>query len=145
MLFLRNLNRFGLLATLVLLALFSTSLFLSASVVSAAAPTSASDCKGESVFDNSVHPAVCRTPISAKGLPQPKANTAELKIILGIVFGIVGALSLLIITVSGFRYVLSAGDPQTMSKAKNGIVYALVGLVIALAAEAIVAFVVDKL
>ncbi len=64
---------------------------------------------------------------------------------MSVVFGIIGALALLMITVSGLRYIISAGNPEKTSKAKNGIVYSLVGLVIALSAEAIVTFVVKRL
>jgi|SRR5665213_1388027 len=68
-------------------------------------------------------------------------NGGTIPAILGIVFGIAGGLALLMITVSGLRYILAAGEPEKISKAKNGIIYALVGLAIALAAESIVGYV----
>lgn len=83
--------------------------------------------------------------ISPEGLPQANTNTDTIKTVLSIVFVTIGALALLMITVSGLRYILSAGDPQKASKAKNGIIYALVGLAVALAAEAIVTFVAGRL
>jgi len=90
--------------------------------------------------------AVTQTQISPKGLPNRNAaGTDDLQTVLAIVFGIVGALALLVIVISGFRYVLAAGDPQKMSKAKNGIVYAIVGLAIAITAQAIIAFVVGRI
>lgn len=87
--------------------------------------------------------------ISPGGLPHvdvssnPHSNV--LGTLLSITFGIVGALSLLMITVSGLRYITSAGDPQKTAGAKNGIVYSLVGLIVAITAEAIVVFVVNRL
>ena len=78
-------------------------------------------------------------------LPQVTAEHTQLHDILQIVIGIVAAVSVLFIVVSGLRFVLSAGDPQETAKARNTIVYALVGLVVAVAAEAIVTFVVDRL
>lgn len=83
--------------------------------------------------------------IKPGGLPKPVADEGSIRSILAIVFGIVGALAVLMITVSGLRYILSAGDPQKISKAKNGLVYSLVGLAVALMAEAIVVFVVERL
>lgn len=83
--------------------------------------------------------------ISAGHLPQPPANQSELSTALSIVFGIIGALALLMITVSGLRYITSAGNPEKTSRAKNGIVYAIVGLAIAISAEAIVAYGVKNL
>ncbi|MDB5170382.1 MAG: rane protein [Candidatus Saccharibacteria bacterium] len=85
------------------------------------------------------------TEISPGGLPTGAANEATIKTILSIVFGIIGALSLLMITFSGLRYITAAGDPQKTAQAKNGVVYALVGLALALAAQAIVSFVVGRL
>jgi hypothetical protein len=78
-------------------------------------------------------------------LPTADAGTDTLKTILSIVFAIIGALALLMMVVSGLRYVLSAGDPAKITKAKDGIIFALVGLLVAITAEAIVAFVVDRL
>lgn len=85
--------------------------------------------------------ALTATDISARGLPHADADAAHLKTALQIFFVLIGALALLMITISGLRYVLSAGDPQRVSKAKNTLIYALVGMVIALSAEAIVALV----
>jgi len=84
------------------------------------------------------------TDIQPNGLPTTSANTNELQQVLQIVFGIIGALAFLMIVVSGLRYVLSAGNPDRTSRAKNGIIYALVGMVIALLAEALVTYVVKS-
>lgn len=89
------------------------------------------------------------TQIDIKALPGANnpdmAGTGELRLIMGLVFGVVGALSLLVITISGFRYVTSAGDPKQIAQAKDGILYAVIGLLVAISAEAIVAFVAGKL
>ena len=85
------------------------------------------------------------TDISPGGLPKAATDTDQIKTILAIVFGIVGALALLMLVISGLRYIVSGGDPGNISKAKDGIIYALVGLLIALTAEAIVVFVVSEL
>lgn len=78
-------------------------------------------------------------------LPQVNADSASLQTILGIVYGIIGALALLFIVVSGFRYIISDGDPQKTAQAKQGIIYALIGLVVAISAQAITYFVVGKI
>ena len=86
------------------------------------------------------------TAISPGSLPQVGANgnPNPIPIVIGIVFGVAGALALLMITISGMRYITSAGNPEKTAKAKNGIIYSLVGLAIAIAAEAIVAFVLKR-
>ncbi len=54
---------------------------------------------------------------------------------------VVGGVSVLVIVVGGFLYVVSVGDPNTTKRAKDAILYAVVGLVISLFAQAIVSFV----
>jgi len=77
--------------------------------------------------------------------PLPQVQTANvIPTILSIVFGIVGALALLFITISGLRYITSAGDPQKAIQARDGIVYALIGLAIAISAEVLVTFFIGK-
>ncbi|HVA11275.1 MAG TPA: pilin [Candidatus Dormibacteraeota bacterium] len=83
--------------------------------------------------------------LTSGNLPTPTANSSAIQTALGIAFGILGALALLMVTVSGLRYVLSSGDPQKTAQAKNGIIYSLVGLAVAITAEAIVYFVIGKL
>lgn len=85
------------------------------------------------------------TSISPGGLPQARADDKSISSILSIVFAIAGALALLMIVISGLRYVLAGGDAQKTAKAKEGIVYALVGLAVALAAQAIVVFVIRRI
>jgi hypothetical protein len=78
-------------------------------------------------------------------LPQAHANTDTINAVKDIVIGIVGALALLMIVVSGLRYIVSGGDPQKVSKAKDGIIFALIGLIFAIIADALVSFVVKRL
>lgn len=88
---------------------------------------------------------LAETKINPGQLPSTQATNSTIVNILNIALSILGALSLLVITISGLRYIASAGDPQKASSAKNGIIYALVGLAIAIMAESIVLFVGKKL
>ncbi len=78
------------------------------------------------------------------GLPHVNASDNELKTILNIVIGIVTAISILFVVIGGLRYVLSAGDSEAASKARSTIIYAAVGLIIAITAEGIVTFVLSN-
>jgi hypothetical protein len=60
---------------------------------------------------------------------------------LQIFFAILGALAVLFVVIGGLRYTASGGDPKSMQEAKNTILYAVVGLVVAILAEVIVTFV----
>ena len=56
---------------------------------------------------------------------------------------ILGILSVIMLIFGGIKYALSAGDSKKVTDAKNTILYALIGLVIALLAYAIVNFVLN--
>ncbi len=58
---------------------------------------------------------------------------------------IIGAIAVLMMVIGGLRYVLSAGDATATANAKNTILYAAVGLVIAAMANAIVNFVLTNI
>lgn len=58
---------------------------------------------------------------------------------------IVGVLAVAMIIFSGISYVTSAGDKAKTTKAKNTLIYSIVGLVVAISAYAIVNFVISKL
>lgn len=53
----------------------------------------------------------------------------------------VGIISVIMIIVAGMSYVTSAGDSAKVTKAKNTLLYSVIGLVVALLAYAIVNFV----
>jgi hypothetical protein len=88
--------------------------------------------------------AAVKTTLDVSALPTTAAGGDQIKLIISVVLGIVGALSLLFVTIGGFRYVLSQGDPQATSKAKDTILYALIGLLITALAQAIVTFVIGR-
>lgn len=56
----------------------------------------------------------------------------------------VGVASVIMIIVGGLKYVLSAGDASKASSAKNTIIYALVGLLVAAFAQGIIVFVLNR-
>ena len=51
--------------------------------------------------------------------------------------------AVIVIVIAGFMYTTSQGDPNKVARAKNAILYAIVGLIIVLAAVAIVNFILD--
>jgi hypothetical protein len=77
-------------------------------------------------------------------LPDPTTDAGRLTVILNFVFGLTGAIAVLVITVAGFRYVLSHGDPNLIAQSKNAIIYALVGLIVSIFSLAIVNFVIGR-
>jgi hypothetical protein len=57
---------------------------------------------------------------------------------------IIGAVSVIMIIIGGIKYTISNGDSSQITSAKNTILYAVIGLVVALLAYAIVNFVLDS-
>ncbi len=81
----------------------------------------------------------------ANPFPKVNASSDTVSTILNIVFSVIGALTFLFVVIGGFRYVISQGKPEDASKAKNTIIYALIGLAITISAAAIVNFVFGKI
>lgn len=67
--------------------------------------------------------------------------SAVIKKVIDIFSILVGSISVIMVIIGGFRYVVSNGDSNGVSGAKNTILYAIVGLVIVLFAQVIVRFV----
>lgn len=58
---------------------------------------------------------------------------------------IVGVISVVMLVYGGLRYILSGGDSKKITDAKNTILYAIIGLIIAILAYAIVNFVLNTI
>lgn len=57
---------------------------------------------------------------------------------------VVGLASVIVLIICGFRLIVSGGDSQGVASAKNGILYAIIGLVVVALAQVIVHFVIGK-
>ncbi len=57
---------------------------------------------------------------------------------------ILGAISVIMIIIGGLRYVISGGDSNAVSAAKNTILYAVVGIIVAILAYAVINFVINS-
>ncbi len=66
------------------------------------------------------------------------------KTVTNVLLFLIGAISVIMLIIGGFRYVLSGGDSTQVTNAKNTILYAVIGIIVALLAYAIVNFVVSS-
>lgn len=81
--------------------------------------------------------AACKGNIFASGgLVQTVAQT--------LVF-LIGAISVLMLIIGGLRYVLSGGDPAATKGAKDTILYAVIGVIVALTGYALVHFLIFRI
>lgn len=69
--------------------------------------------------------------------------TDIIQTVINAILFVVGIVAVIMIIIGGFRYVASGGDSSAAAAAKNTILYAVIGLVVAIAAFAIVNFVLD--
>lgn len=80
-----------------------------------------------------------------QGTGQPadlfEGDESMFKKITDVMLFLVGAISVIMLIVGGIRYVVSGGDQGAVQSAKNTILYAIVGIIVAILAYAIVSFI----
>jgi len=67
------------------------------------------------------------------------------KTVTNVLLFIIGAIAVIMLVVGGIRYTVSAGDQNQVTAAKHTIMYAIVGIIVAILAYAIVNFVIGSL
>lgn len=80
----------------------------------------------------------------AQGTNTPGQLTPQIRNITNILLLAIGIISVIMIIVGGIRYAVSGGDGEGTKAAKDTILFAVVGLVIALLSYAIVNFVLGR-
>lgn len=68
-----------------------------------------------------------------------------IKNIINVVLGVVGIIAVVMMIIGGISFITSQGDAGKVTKARNTILYGVVGLIVALLAFAIVNFVLNNL
>ncbi len=84
------------------------------------------------------------------GSPWPDCiPTDDFIVMLGKVIDIflilTGSVAVLFIIIGGFQYITSAGNPENVGKAKNTVLYAIIGLIVVILSYAIVKFIIDNI
>lgn len=80
----------------------------------------------------------------AKGAGQQAnlfGSTGVFTTIVNVLLFIIGAVAVIMLIIGGIRYVVSGGDSGAVTSAKNTILYAVIGIIVAILAYAIVNFV----
>lgn len=102
-----------------------------------ASPVSAAECTTDNLSATSG--ADC-----AQGNEQQEdlfGSEGVFRTITNVLLFIIGAISVIMLIIGGIRYTISGGDSAAVTSAKNTILYAIVGIVVALLAYAVVNFV----
>lgn len=125
-----------------LISLFT--IFITASSVLVPAYASAS------LFDGSKQAACDGVEQSVSGAGRCDANVAassvntKIAVVINIISIVVGVAAIIMIIISGLKYITSAGDSAKVNSAKDTILYAIIGLVIVAMAQIIVKFVLKQ-
>ena len=69
----------------------------------------------------------------------------RLQVIINVALGVIGFVAVGVIILGGVQYTTSTGDAAKVAKAKNTILYGIIGLIIALLAFAIVNFILTNI
>lgn len=111
--------------TLILASLFSIG------SASAAVPTTVSSFVGDAC-------GALSSTVSSSGCSNKNGIKNIVREVVNVLSYFIGIIAVIMIIISGFRYILSAGDSNAVAAAKNTLIYALVGLAIAVLAQVLV-------
>ena len=82
---------------------------------------------------------------TSAGTSTPTNANVVIKNVTNTMFFIIGAVSVIMLIYGGIRYTTSGGNANSVTAAKNTVIYSIVGLVISILAYAIVNFVVTNI
>lgn len=120
---------------------FVTPSVTSASSISDNANNAAGGC--DNIEGGPAAGAACAKP--ASGATELFGEGGIFITITNILLFIIGAIAVVMLIIGGIRYVVSSGDQNAVTSAKNTILYAIIGIVVAFLAYAAVNFVTAQL
>ena len=81
----------------------------------------------------------------AVNIPKAEINAGQFENIFSVILGVAGAVAVIFVVLGGIKYSISQGNASDLEKAKDMIVYSLVGLGFVIMAFTIVQFVTANL
>jgi len=85
--------------------------------------------------------ATVTIPSQQVGIPNIAADQNAWQKLVALAFIAIGAMAVLFLVIGGIMYITSNGDQSQIQRAKNTILYAVVGIIVSLLAFTIVQFV----
>jgi hypothetical protein len=89
-------------------------------------------------------PAVCKDDSSGSSTNPIFGPSGILTIAIKLISLFIGVIAIIVIVISGLRFVFSNGDSNAAAGARTAIIYSVVGLIVAALAQVIVAFVLNN-
>lgn len=82
---------------------------------------------------------------AGNGEAEQKKIGTIIATVVNIMSFLIGGVSVIMLIIGGFKYIIASGDPNSISSAKNTILYAVIGLGVVLTAQVIVKYVIAKI
>ncbi|HVX58730.1 MAG TPA: hypothetical protein VG964_03275 [Candidatus Saccharimonadales bacterium] len=79
--------------------------------------------------------------VNGGSVPHATADNNTIQTGLNVLYGIIGAVGVLLLVIAGLRYMLAGGDANRVEESKRMIAYTLVGMAVVALAATIVEFV----
>jgi heme/copper-type cytochrome/quinol oxidase subunit 2 len=92
----------------------------------------------------SAQPTLTNGALASKSTEQPTEVNGIFLTVSNTLLFIIGAVAVIMLIYGGFRYTTSGGDSGAVTTAKNTILYAIVGIIVAIVAYAVVNFVITQ-
>ena len=113
------------------------TVFMLVGVLGAGLPAVAAECK----CDGTDTTAECGVKCANPSPDNTPGLTDTIKLIINMIIFAVGLVAVVMVILGGVQYSTSQGDPGKVKKAKDTIMYGIIGMVVAILAFAIVNFV----
>jgi hypothetical protein len=78
------------------------------------------------------------SPLPHAGLPDASGKTTLVIDVFNVIFGVLAGIAFISVVYGGFKYVISRGEPDKIGKAKDIIMYSVIGLGISFCAFGII-------
>lgn len=102
------------------------------------ASVSAIDCSGTACINDGINS-------TGDGTTDGPTLDGVFKTVVNVLLYVIGAISVIMLIIGGIRYTISGGNSTHVTAAKNTIMYALIGLIIAFLAYAIINWVLTSI
>lgn len=80
----------------------------------------------------------------AVGVPNQNVNAGSFTRALNVVYMVAGVIAVVSVIIAGILFTTSSGDPQKAARARNAILYSVIGIVVVAFAFAVTNFVIGR-
>lgn len=133
--------------TSILTIVLGTSLLNHSSVSALDCSSDTENAQCNEICNKETTPASVKLSVNCPEIDKEEASevlTSDVVRIINVVIAILGIIAVIFIIYGGFQYMISTGDSGKTKKAKDTILYAVIGLIICSLAAAIVNFVIKS-